>query len=237
MRTLCDQSGQIIFFDSATWREELHSRVPKGTTGGGRFTHSVNITGNELGDYTNKAKEDFTDKDMKKLRDEAKDYFQKYYQKASSKALPSASYAYREDVGEIQFTKRGIDETIAWSADPDKLLLIPFLKQIIETGKLGKSESGTHLRQRKGQAVLLDVTFYPITKTVNFKGESRDVEVLIWQDKQGHFYYDLFLDGSRQKKKSPTSLLESKSRHVGDSSNIVEDNISDYFWNVNIKFI
>ena len=60
---------------------------------------------------------------------------------------------------------------------------------------------------------------------------------LVWKDKHGNFYYDLFLDSSRHKRKSLASLPESKSGHARDFLNTVKDTIYEDFWGANIKII
>ena len=89
--------------------------------------------------------------------------------------------------------------------------MLPALRDIIETGKLGKEEQLDHPRKDG------IVAFVPITKTVSFKGSPKEVEVLLGKDAQGNVYYDLFLDNQRQKK-SPTRNLGQKPGLAGDST-------------------
>lgn len=161
---------------------------------GSGITREVTITGNELGDY----------RDVKELRQKAVNYYKTHLQGKS---------VHRDDIGEVRFSRKGRDETEAFSANPDKLLMIPALRDIIETGKLGKEEAPDHTRKDG------IVAFIPITKTVTFKGRSKEVEVLVGKDSRGNLYYDLFLDGTRQegKTKSPARYPEPNPEGAGDS--------------------
>lgn len=162
-----------------------HIHFKDGEIDKGNIGQEVSITGEELGAW----------KDVKELRQKAVDYY-----KANLQGKP----AHRDDVGEIRFSRKGRDEMEAYSADPDKLLMVPALRTIIETGELGTEEKCKHPRKDG------IVAFVPVTKKVNFKGEEREVEVLLGKDQRGNLYYDLFLDGARQggKKKSPASYPE-----------------------------
>lgn len=122
---------------------------------------------------------------MKELRQKAVDYY-----KANLQGKP----AHRDDIGEIRFTRKGMEKTVSFSGDADKLLIFPALRGIIETGKLGKEEKPDHYRKDD------IVAFIPISKTIKFKGESKHVEVLIAKDTQGNLYYDMYLDYRRSKK-------------------------------------
>ncbi len=161
---------------------------------GGSSGKEISLTGKELGDY----------KDVKELRQKVVAWYKEHLQ---------GKPAHRDDVGEIRFSKKGRDEMKTFSADQDKLLMVPALRNIIETGTLGQEEPLNHPREDG------IVAFVPVTKKIKFKGESREVEVLLGKDQRGNLYYDLFLDGARQegKKKSPASYPEPKSGVAGDS--------------------
>ena len=154
-------------------------------------TESISITGNELGDYA----------DARELRRKAVGYYKENLQ---------GQPAHRDDIGEIRFSRKGLEETRTFSADTDKLLLLPALRSIIETGRLGQEEKPNHARTDG------IVAFLPITQTVDFKGKPKSVEVLLGKDRHGNLYYDLFLDNSR-KKESPDSGVGQNLRLSEDS--------------------
>ena len=83
--------------------------------------------------------------------------------------------------------------SVSYSAEgkEDKLKAIPAVEQIIKTGEIGKEEHPKHPRKDR------IVAFIPITQTINLAGKPRETEVLLGKDKQGNWYYDLFLDESR----------------------------------------
>jgi len=174
----------------------------------------VAITGSELGSYS----------DTKELRKKAIDYYKENLQ---------GKPARRDDIGEIRFSGKGIDETATFSANPDKLLMVPALRGIIETGSLGKEEPLNHPRKDGIMA------FVPITKTIGFKGKPKDVEVLVGKDEKGNLYYDLFLDNSRQKRKkdSPVGDMEPKSMATGESMNNLASSMRYKAQDVNIHIV
>ena len=168
---------------------------PSNVTGqstGGSEAGSITITGDELGSYSSTTE----------LRQKAVQYY-----KDNLQGKPS----HREDVGEIRYSQKGIRETTHFSADPDKLLMLPAVRDIIDTGTLGAEEELKHPRKDG------IVSFTPVTKTVNFKGKPREVEILLGKDRQGNLYYDLFLD-NRREKGSPASGAEQNLRLAGDST-------------------
>ena len=134
----------------------------------------IELTGNELGAY----------KDIKELREKAREYYKEHLQ---GKTIE------REGLGKVRFSGKGIRETIAHSPQgkEDKLKVIPVIERIIQTGKIGKEEPIDHPRKDE------IVAFVPVTQTIKVDGKAREAEVLLGKDKQGNWYYDLFLDQSR----------------------------------------
>lgn len=150
----------------------------------------ITLTGKELGDY----------KDVKELRQKAVDYYKEHLQ---------GKPAHRDDIGEIRFSRKGRGETFSFSVNPDKLLIIPALRDIIEKGKLGREEALNHPRKDG------IVAFIPVTKTVNLKGRPQEVEVLLGKDENGNLYYDMFLE----QRKNPLPVTGSHNpRPAGDST-------------------
>ncbi len=176
-------------------------RTETGEITKGNVEQEVTVTGEELGTW----------RDVKELRRKAVNYYKTHLQ---------GKPAHRDDIGDIRFSKKGRDEMEAFSANTDKLLIVPALRNIIETGKLGAVEKLNHPRRDE------IVAFVPVTKKINFKGESKEVEVLLAKDRHGNLYYDLYLDGKREKK-SPASGLGPNPRLAGDGagSPAVEINI------------
>ena len=197
-------TGRTITYDQI-WKEELHPRDKQG-----KFT--ISISGDELGSY----------KDIKELRKKAIEYYKEHLQ---------GKDAHRSDIGKIRFSGKGIGHTISFSAKKEKLLLLPYLRKIIETGKLGKEEVINHPRKDR------IVAFVTITKEVMIQGELSNVEVLLGRDKEGHLYYDFSFDNERQQRKdeSLTEVLRNNVRGVRDSSKTSDDSITDELWDVNIK--
>lgn len=185
-------------------------KIDKGNVGqenggkhGGSSGKEISLTGKELGDY----------KDVKELRQKAVDYY---------KANLQGKTAHRDDVGEIRFSRKGRGETFSFSANPDKLLLVPALRDIIEKGELGKEEALNHPRKDG------IVAFVPVTKTVNLKGRPQEVEVLLGKDENGNLYYDMFLE----QRKNPLTVTGSHNpRPSGDSAGITPA------VELNIKFV
>nr|DAG78231.1 MAG TPA: Large polyvalent protein-associated domain 3 [Caudoviricetes sp.] len=179
-----------------------HPRDKSGRFGKGRGESSgergvssgteISLTGNELGSY----------RDVKELRQKAVDYYKEHLQ---------GKPAHRDDIGEIRFTRKGMEKSRSFSGNPDKLLMFPAIRDIIETGKLGREEAIDHSRNDD------IVAFIPISSTVNFKGKPREVELLLGKDRNGNLYYDLFLE-KRQKKESPASGVGNKPTVGGDST-------------------
>ncbi len=194
--------GALRGAHDAAFEESKHPRDKSGRfgngsgeSGGERGASSgakISLTGNELGSY----------RDVKELRQKAVDYYKEHLQ---------GKPAHRDDIGEIQFTRKGMEKSRSFSGNPDKLLMFPAIRDIIETGKLGKEEAIDHSRNDD------IVAFIPISSTVDFKGKPREVEVLLGKDRKGNLYYDLFLE-KRHKKESPASGVGNKPTVGGDST-------------------
>lgn len=193
--------GALDARDTA-FEESKYPRDKSGRFGKGRGESSgergvssgteISLTGNELGSY----------RDVKELRQKAVDYYKEHLQ---------GKPAHRDDIGEIRFTRKGMEKSRSFSGNPDKLLMFPAIRDIIETGKLGREEAIDHSRNDD------IVAFIPISSTVNFKGKPREVELLLGKDRNGNLYYDLFLE-KRQKKESPASGVGNKPTVGGDST-------------------
>jgi len=157
----------------------------------------IEIEGDELGEYT----------DIKELREKALSYYKKTYQGRT---------VVREGLGDVRFSLKGIDETTKWDRDGDRLKTLPALEKIILTGKIGVEEDPKHPRKDG------IIKFIPVTKTIQFAGKPRDVEVLLGKDRQGKLFYELFLDNFRQKQTStPAGGLEHNPGAAGVSNRVL----------------
>lgn len=170
-------------------------------------TAGISVKGDELGEY----------KDIKELRQKAKEYYKQHFQGRT---------VHKEGLGDIRFSKTGIDETISHSNE-DKLKLVPFIKEIILNGEAGEEEDPKHPRKDG------IVKFIPIKTTVKLNDKSRAVEVLIGKDDRGKLYYDLFTDNIRYKK---VTLDRSLEQNPEPSRATSRDNIPSAALTVNIFF-
>ena len=205
---ICLALGLIVYMKhkgvklNNIFKEQDHPRDE-----GGRFTDgnkgsssdkTLEIKGNELGEY----------KDIKELRKKAIDYYKENFQ---------GKPVYREGIGNINFSNKGIKETISHSGNnEDKLKCIVAIKDIILNGKIGKEEKPNHPRKDE------IVSFIPISKLINLNGENKEIEVLVAKDISGKYYYDLFTNGLRQKKTSDRYLKQNPG--PSEDNNIVSDN-------------
>jgi hypothetical protein len=135
---------------------------------------TMSISGKELGEY----------KDIKKLRQKAKEYYQQTLQ---------GQIVENKTLGKINFYLSGFKESIQHSADTDILKSFVVLKEIVKRGKVGEFEK-PH-KARKDEIV----GFYPIYCNVNISGNKRKIEVLIGKNKQGKLFYDMSIDYNRAK--------------------------------------
>ena len=191
---ICLALGLIVYMKhkgvklNNVFKEQDHPRDE-----GGRFTDgnkgsssskTLEIKGTELGTYT----------DIKELRQKAIEYYKENFQ---------GKPVYREGIGNINFSNKGIKETISHSGNnEDKLKCIVAIKDIILNGKIGKEEKPNHPRKDE------IVSFIPINKLINLNGKNKEIEVLVAKDISGKYYYDLFTNGLRQKKTSDRYLKQ-----------------------------
>ena len=151
---------------------------------------AATLTGAELGDFEG---------DIKALRKAAVQWYRDHLQ---------GRPATHPILGQIRFTRKGRDEVKTYSADPDKLMLVPALREIIENGSHVRTEQLDHPR---GDGI---VAFHIIEADVRMAGVVRRVMVDVGQDENGNLFYDLFADvaAHEQKKRARRSNLETKSR-------------------------
>ncbi|GLZ19464.1 LPD1 domain-containing protein [Burkholderia plantarii] len=139
----------------------------------------ITLRGNELGDFPD------TDEGRTALRAAAKDFLMAMRGEWIECAVLKQS---------VEIRKRGINETIPFSANPKKLKLIPAIRRLIETAQESVEEPN-HKRGSKP-----DVRRYFLLKnTVALDGETVRVAVLIEEDSNGLLHYDLLVDRAETK--------------------------------------
>ncbi|WP_428066307.1 hypothetical protein [Candidatus Proelusimicrobium volucris] len=127
----------------------------------------IEITGTELGDYT----------DIKDFRAKAIDWYKANLQGKTVK---------HPQLGEILFSRKGRDEYEAFSGNPDKLKMVVALYSIIETGRYLGSEP-LHKIRKDGA-----ICFHLIENMVKIgRGTAQKVKVIVWEDTNGKKFYDL----------------------------------------------
>jgi hypothetical protein len=91
-------------------------------------------------------------------------------------------------LGKIRVSRKGIDEFINTSGNIDKLALVPHLKELIETSRVGEKEDLTHPREDN------IVAFYPLYNDAVIDGKPYDVTTKIGVDREGNLFYTVLLD-------------------------------------------
>ncbi len=141
--------------------------------------------------------------------------------------LQGKTPAHSNDIGDIVFTGKGRKEVAHFSADPDKLKLLPALREIIEQGEYIKEEQPNHPRKDG------IVKFHLIEADVKMGGKLFRVLVEVGEDKSGNKFYDLFPDAVEHAKKK-TSKQRSESTSPGEPGGISEG-ISEGIATLNIN--
>ena len=141
-------------------------------------------------------------------------------------------------LGEINFIRKGIKETIAHSCGVDKLKLVPYLREIIETGTAEPWKEREHWRNDGF------FQFCDIKNTVNLNGKKEDVRVIIAKNKNGKLFYDLFLENQNKQQQQAQTQDKAFSatdrngiRSVGGLTAVVDNLITEPVYEVNIFFL
>jgi tetrahydromethanopterin S-methyltransferase subunit F len=134
--------------------------------------------------------------DIKAYRHEAVKFYKEHLQGKKVR---------HEHLGEILFSRRGLDETLH-NSNAEKLTLVPHLEAIITTGK---SEGWKELSHPRNDGL---VQFALISNMVNMGGQIKHVGVFVAKDRNGNIYYDLVI-------KKPNGLTQFKegTRSVSDA--------------------
>lgn len=185
-------------YDDSQPRDEVGKWTDEG---GSADERKLKFTGNELGYYI----------DIKDLRNKAKAYYKEHYQ---GKTIE------REGLGVVNFSGRGIRETISGGAQTDKIKLIPAIGDIIRYGTIGKEAPLKHPRNDD------IVAFIPITSKINLGDKSLDVGVLIGRDSNGNLYYDMFIKKQPNDSATLSEVGLNKTDNSAYDSNIAQDTLN-----------
>ena len=138
----------------------------------GRFTgKDISITGKELGEYSS----------MNELRRKAKTYYREHYQ---GKPIE------RDGLGIVNFSRKGMNETISGKSNDTKIRLIPAIGDIIRFGEIGEEQPLKHPRDDD------IVSFIPVIADVKIGEEKYKVGVFLGKDSKGRIYYDMFINNA-----------------------------------------
>ncbi len=149
--------------------------------------------------------------DIKLIRKNAKKYMKNVIRKQDIN---------HPELGHIRVSNKGINEFFHTTGNPDKLALIPHLKELIETARVGEKENLTHKRD---DAI---VAFYPLYNTAQVDDRFYNVTVKIGVDENGNLFYTLLLD-----KKNQSGNKETKSKPTLDNIIIshFEKNVKSFY--------
>lgn len=138
-------------------------------------TPEIVVSGNELGDFPD------TDEGKKMLRSAAKAFLSEMRGEWIDCPILGK---------QVEIRQRGIKETIAFSADPRKLKLIPAIRQIISTAASFSKEENHKLQQKPDV-----LAYFKLKNTVSIGGESPvSVSVVVAEDSLGAMHYDMIID-------------------------------------------
>ncbi|MDR0675814.1 MAG: DUF2213 domain-containing protein [Elusimicrobiota bacterium] len=204
----------LAFEISNSFEESEHPRDKDGKFASGEGSNKddkkvIQITGKELGEY----------KDIKELREKAIEY---YKDNLAGKKVKN------ETLGEINFSEKGFKKPISFSADEKKLLLFPYLQEIIINSKVIKEEKEKYNRDNIEKWFLLE-------NKIKIKDKEQNVRINIRQDNNGKLYYDHFI--VKEKGFSPTYSSNAGGHKTLTSKNGIINNITQNEIEVNIFFV
>jgi len=153
----------------------------------------ISLTGKELGDFEN----------INDLRKAAINYYKTNIQGQTIN---------HPDLGEIQFTARGIEKTRHASADIRKLKIIPKLTELIKNAKLEGTLENYKLRKDGF------IKFHYLMNKASINGNIFDHRIIICEDENGNKYYDL-----NDKNYNPPKLPDLQKSDLGGSDIIITD--------------
>lgn len=121
------------------------------------------------------------DADVGTLRSATSDYYTEHL---------AGTTVHNDELGDIQFTKRGMKKMLATSANPDKLKLVAALPDILANGKLLRSQEN-----RLADAHQNIVGYHWVRGSVTLDGKPVTVDVNVEEHRDGKLYYNHTLPG------------------------------------------
>ena len=156
----------------------------------------VTLTGKELGDFPD------TEEGTKELRKAAKAFLMGMRDE----------WVFCKGLGkEVQIRKRGIKETIAFSADIRKLKALAAIKQII-SGADSPIREDNFKKNEKPDVV----AYYHLRNSINLDGATLPLTVVVQEDDKGFMHYDMLID--RNVVETKTALDSSSAASVRAST-------------------
>lgn len=112
-----------------------------------------------------------------------------------------------QELGKIEFTSSGRGKFFSASADPDKLRLVPALKDIVANADLVRSEA--HIATKPNDNIR---RWYWLEANVDLGGQTRRVGVNVFEDHKGNKFYNL--NATPEIQEGPQ-----RTRHIKDEGN------------------
>ena len=140
-------------------------------------------------------KTDVTTKtDPKLMRDDAKKYL---------KDIVRNQNISHPRLGKIRVSSVGIKEFLHYTGNLDKLALVPHLKELIETSRVGAKEDLTHPRKDN------IIAFYPLYNDAIIDGKPYNITIKIGVDNKGNLFYTLLFDDNNSSQNGETETKSS----------------------------
>jgi hypothetical protein len=116
------------------------------------------------------------DADVASLRDAARDFYKTNLQGQTVK---------NDTLGDIALTGRGLSKAMSSSANPDKLRMFAALRDVLQHGRLVKSEENRDLARKPDAR-----RYHYLEASVDMHGEVHRVGVMVEEHKDGKLYYN-----------------------------------------------
>lgn len=130
-----------------------------------------------------------------------------------------------KELGDVLFSRVGLNKLNSNSADINKIKAIPALKDIIETGEYQGTEDLKHPRKDG------IVKFHRINQNVSIDGKKENMSVLIGEDRDGNRFYNL--NNSTYTAENSSRVIRAKGRADEEFSiNIIAYNSTDFNPNI-----
>ena len=162
----------------------------------------VEVTGKEFGDWS----------DIKDLRRKAIEYYTNYLTKHPVKSDLLGQITFTPDAI-VEFTGSGRNEVKSHSANPNKLLLIKHLPQLIESAVRAR-ETAHHKEKHR------DKTFYYLRSYAKVDGEYHHINITVFRSNDKHFmFYNHDIKGIVTEEEATKNEGEPLSSAAPESSN------------------